>query len=110
VKAMMNCKEFAGVSHADELLYLWKPWPISAKPPAIESNEFDVSKNMVGMWTSFAQNGNPNNFIDFKWEALQSDNECLMVVNITDQLELIAMPEEARMKVWDEVFQDAKII
>jgi Carboxylesterase family len=82
------------------------------KAPAIESKEFEIIKKMVSIVTSFIINGNPNNNPDIEniaWKPATNESP-LMCLNISnDSIKMIELPEKARMKVWDEILEDAGV-
>jgi hypothetical protein len=80
--------------------------------PSIDSKEFEMIKKMVSIVASFVISGNPNNDPnnqDFVFEAVTSESplKCLDFSN--DHIEMIDFPEIERMKVWDEILEDANI-
>lgn len=89
-------------------MYLFKPHVPMIPVPSIESKEYEIIKKMVSIVTSFMSNGNPN-IEDLAWEPVSSENpmKCLDMSN--DSFEMFELPEKERMKVWDEIFEDAKV-
>ncbi|KAL3282161.1 hypothetical protein HHI36_005356 [Cryptolaemus montrouzieri] len=74
---LSGTKELLGVSHADELMYLF---PIGIRLfPHRKETESDkrITKLMTSMWANFAKTGNPTPYIDGiiknKWEPVKSD-------------------------------------
>lgn len=99
-----------GAAHGDDIGYLFKPATVMIKAPAIESFEFDKIKLVVSLVTSFIITGNPNSFEnDITWEPVTATSpvKCLNIAN--DSTEMISLPEFERLKVWDEILNDAKI-
>lgn len=97
-----------GVSHADELSYLW--WNLLARRMPKESREYRTIERAVGIWTTFAINGNPNNekingMEGLQWEPLQKSDETHKCLNISDELKFIDLPEMEKIKGWESVFE-----
>jgi hypothetical protein len=92
-------------------MYFFKPNLPIFPTPAIESKEFEMIKKMVSIITSFIINGNPkdntNDGFVFETTTNESPLMCLDISN--DSFKMIALPEKARMKVWDEILEDANI-
>ena len=80
--------------------------------PGILSKEFDLVKIMVDLWTSFASSGNPTCSLGSIWnENNKSDDEpkLLNVSTETNEIAMHLMPEYEKLKVWNEIYNDAKI-
>ncbi|XP_054085642.1 esterase B1-like isoform X2 [Zeugodacus cucurbitae] len=97
-----------GVSHADELAYLFSHAMASAAPR--DSPEYRTIQRIVGIWTQFAATGNPNDnqvhgLESLIWEPVRSAYKCL---NIGEELEIINWPEMENVKVWASTFDRNK--
>lgn len=102
--------EYEGASHGDDVSYIFKPNIPGMPGPAIDSKEFGLIQQMVSYITSFVINGNPNNLDpEGKWEPVTSDDplKCFNISN--DSTETIALPEFDRLKVWNEIWEDANV-
>lgn len=103
--------EYSGASHGDCMAYLYKPNFLGVKiAPEIDSKEFNLIKQMVSYITSFIINGDPNNFYpETTWEPASSSGplQCFNITN--DSAEMTALPELDRLKVWDEICEDANV-
>ncbi|XP_033165275.1 esterase B1 [Drosophila mauritiana] len=94
-----------GVAHADELSYLF--YNIIASKLDKSSMEYKTIERMVGMWTSFASNGNPNcsELGSAKWEpVLLKENSVEKCFNISHDLEMRDLPESDCLAVWDTFY------
>ncbi|EDW55249.1 esterase B1 [Drosophila sechellia] len=94
-----------GVAHADELSYLF--YNIIASKLDKSSMEYKTIERMVGMWTSFASNGNPNcsELGSAKWEpVLLKENSVEKCFNISHELEMRDLPESDCLAVWDTFY------
>ncbi|CRK99832.1 CLUMA_CG013140, isoform A [Clunio marinus] len=103
-----------GAGHGDDSLYLFYPNVPFFKTPEIGSKEFMLSKQMISLVTSFIINGTPEwDGCDFKCIEKASninsvkDLQCLNIG--TDSTEITSLPEQDRLKVWDEMLNDVKI-
>lgn len=111
VKKLLSVTEFAGAAHWDDLPYLFKS---NADVKFIGSpkidEEFKLIKTMLNIFTSFAVDGKvetpETESVD--WTALTAELpfQCLNISN--DDIKVIPLPETDRLKIWDEVFLDAK--
>ncbi|KAH8243628.1 hypothetical protein KR032_009034, partial [Drosophila birchii] len=94
-----------GVCHADELSYLF--YTVLSTQLDKSSEEYQTIERMVGMWTSFAANGNPNcqELGNAKWEPLQR-MECGVeqCFNINQELDMRELPEADSMAMWDSLY------
>ncbi|XP_039495572.1 esterase B1 [Drosophila santomea] len=94
-----------GVSHADELSYLF--YNIIASKLNKSSMEYKTIERMVGMWTSFASSGNPNcpELGSTKWEPVQPMESAVeKCFNISHDLEMRELPEAECLAVWDTFY------
>lgn len=102
-----------GVCHADDLSYLFSN-DLEHKAPAKDSAEFKVMQTMVDLWTSFAITGNPNNptspyLKDIKWEPLSDNRKNYKLLNISEKLEVIEVPEAKRLAYWDSMYENDQL-
>ena len=107
---VMTQSDYKGASHGDDISYLFRTKFPGLSTVGIESKEFALIKQIVSYVTSFIINGNPNNFEnDGTWEPATSI-ELLKCFNITnDSAETVVLPELDRLKVWDEICEDANV-
>lgn len=67
-------------------------------------------QQMVSMWTSFAENGNPNcdAIAPTTWKALEDSKLPMKCLNISiNDVGFIDYPETERMQLWDEGYKIA---
>lgn len=104
----MNVEKFAGACHADDLAYVFHAHLKSEHitPPTI-SDEFDKVRTMINIFVNFATYGSTQ-VGDITWPEVTSKlpMDCLNISN--EKIEVIPFPENGRMRVWDEVYNDAK--
>lgn len=66
---------------------------------------------MIGIWTTFAESGHPNDSLiePINWKPLTSmqDYTCL---NISNDLSYIELPEKRRMEFWDSLYEKDKLV
>ncbi|XP_037939280.1 esterase B1-like [Teleopsis dalmanni] len=96
-----------GVAHADELAYLFHS--VLGRPMERNSREYRNIERMIGLWTTFAETGNPNTgkingMKGIKWRPLRSGDKTLKCLNISDELKFIDLPEMPKLKVWQELY------
>jgi hypothetical protein len=92
-------------------MYLFKPDLPIFPTPALESKEFEMIKKMVSIVTSFIINGNPKDDTneDFVFEPATKESPLMCLDISNDSIKMIELPEKERMKVWDEILDDANI-
>ncbi|EDV93364.1 esterase B1 [Drosophila grimshawi] len=106
---ILQCGRHArGVSHADDIFYLFYSIPSSKLDKS--SPEYRTIERLVDMWTAFAANSNPNGpqLAPVSWEALEP-NSTPMCLNIGQRLEFIELPELKQLKLWDSFYDNLKL-
>ncbi|XP_062123463.1 esterase B1-like [Drosophila sulfurigaster albostrigata] len=98
-----------GVSHADDLTYLFSS--LLARRLPKESREYRNIERTVGIWTQFATSGNPNsskiNGMDMiTWDPVRKTDDTIKCLNISDDLKFVDLPEWPKVKVWESLFID----
>lgn len=107
---MMSSTPYEGAGHGDDIGYLFRANVPFSKAPSIDSKEFALIKQMVSIVASFIIDGKPSYTDDgTEWEPITKSDplECVNITN--DSIEVIPLPEQARMKVWDEILEDANV-
>lgn len=101
-------REVRGVSHVDELSYLFL-MPDSFKLQR-DSREFKMIECMVNWITAFALSSDPNceKLSSLVWQplTLESVRYCL---NISNVLSFVEWPEEEFCALWDQYYEEAGI-
>ncbi|XP_037916880.1 esterase B1-like isoform X1 [Hermetia illucens] len=103
-------KGVRGVCHADELTYMFNSMFGHHKDPG--TKEYSTIQRMIGMWTQFAYNSDPN-FAGIEptmWRAVKKDNMPMKCMNISDEVTFIDLPEHESLKVWDSMYSEDKLI
>ncbi|EDX00169.1 uncharacterized protein Dyak_GE11113, isoform A [Drosophila yakuba] len=102
-RQVMCGKHVRGVSHADDISYLF--YHILANKVEKSSIEYQTIQRLVGMWVAFARNDNPNcpQIAPTTWEALDEQGP-QMCLNIGKQLEFIVLPESKQNRIWDRLY------
>ncbi|KAL7728245.1 hypothetical protein ACLKA6_007351 [Drosophila palustris] len=98
-----------GVAHADDLNYLFRnsgSWKLDKS-----SGEYQTIQRMVGIWTAFATNSNPNcaEIGHLKWEPSTKD-QTQRVLNISNEVKIIELPEHEKLLVWDSLYKPQDLI
>jgi carboxylesterase type B len=111
VKRLTKTENFPGSAHWDDLTYLWwsDPKLNLVNSPKID-NELKLVNKMINIWTNFAINGNTvsSESMESDWKPLEPTEESLKCLNIfNESLEVLTFPQAERLKVWDEIFNDA---
>lgn len=102
--------EYEGASHGDDMSYLFKPSLPGVIAPRIDSKEFALINEMVSYITSFVISGNPNSLENENfWEPVDASTplKCYSISN--DSSETIEFSAIERLKVWDEICEDANV-
>lgn len=93
-----------GSCHGDEISYLFSSFlQIKLDPAGLE---YKTIQRMVGLWTKFATDGNPNAAIisPLKWEQISVKQAPFQCLNIADEVEIIELPETKRNAFWDSMY------
>ncbi|XP_069676553.1 carboxylic ester hydrolase-like [Periplaneta americana] len=96
--------EFEGVSHADELGYLWHT--IISPPVEEHSAEMTTVHRVVKMWTNFAKTGDPSvdsgdKLLNVRWGAATPSDA--VYLNIDREMSLQRNLLLDRMHFWDDM-------
>nr|XP_013116190.1 unnamed protein product [Stomoxys calcitrans] len=110
-RIMRHGRGVKGVSHGDELTYLF--WNLLSKRMPKESRDYKTIDRMVSIWTQFAITGNPNNpnidgMANVTWDPLKKSDEVYKCLNISDDLKVIDLPEMSKIKQWESIFSKKK--
>nr|XP_036675220.1 esterase B1 [Drosophila suzukii] len=98
-----------GVAHADDLSYLFrnsKSWKLEKS-----SAEYRTIERMIGIWTAFAATSNPNcdEIAHIDWKPSTRDDP-KRVINISNDIEIIDLPENEKLKIWDDIYRPDQLI
>ena len=108
-KALKKCMKYKGACHADDLFYLFNT--VYHEPPTQGSKEFKTIQKMVGMFTSFAINGDPNcqevQHLNIKPQDGSTPMKCINITE-TDVTE-IPLPRENNLKVWNSIYEEHNV-
>lgn len=101
-------KGVKGSCHADDLSYIFRN--IFVESIQLDSPEWLTISRMIGIWTTFAEFGNPNDPLiePIHWKPLTSTQE-YMCLNISNDLSYIELPEKKRMEFWDSLYEKDKL-
>lgn len=93
-----------GAVHSDDIFYLFSSAFTSL---AMFPKEFSMMTNMVELWTNFASSGVPKS----SWNAVLPHDDPPKFLNISnDGMNMVKMPEYDRVKVWNEVYQESRVV
>ncbi|XP_017081852.2 esterase B1 [Drosophila eugracilis] len=108
-RQVMCGKHIRGVSHADDVSYLF--YHILASKVEKSSMEYQTIQRLVGMWVAFARNDNPNcpQINPTTWEALDEGGP-QMCLNIGKQLQFVVLPESKQNRIWDKLYDKHDLI
>jgi len=102
--------QFTGAGHGADVAFLF-PINIPAfgmKLPEIDSEDFDLTKKMLKIYTDFAIYGDPNGPTDKTWKPLAGPvMQCFDMTR--EEFKMTSLPEYQRLKVWDEIYQDSGV-
>lgn len=103
-KALKKAMQYKGACHADDLFYMFTT--NYHDTPAVESKEFKTIEKIIGIFTSFAINGDPNSRETSHLFIHPCDGSSpLKCINIDENNVLeILLPEQENMKVWDSIY------
>ncbi|KAG5681806.1 hypothetical protein PVAND_011214 [Polypedilum vanderplanki] len=106
VKDLKNCSEYQGAAHGDDLFYLFKN--IVFDIPEKSSKESNVIEKMIGMFTSFAINGNPNceEISPVKFRNVDDENVMKCVEISENGVSELLLPDLEKLKVWASLYHE----
>ncbi|XP_074040164.1 juvenile hormone esterase [Leptinotarsa decemlineata] len=104
MKRIFELYGLPGVSHADDLGYLFK-YSVS---PDVEMGELETKamQRFLNMWTNFAKYGNPTpegTDLNIIWKPVEEDS--VNFLDIGSELTMQTNPESERMTLWKDIFQ-----
>lgn len=110
-RLMRHGRGVKGVSHADDLTYLFSSLLAYRLPK--DSREYRNIERTVGIWTHFAGTGNPysadiNGMDTTSWDPVRKTDASIMCLNISDDLKFIELPEWPKLKLWESLFDEHK--
>ncbi|XP_055612209.1 venom carboxylesterase-6-like [Uranotaenia lowii] len=111
VKNLVRMDYAAGVSHADDLFYMFSPSLLPNLPK--ERDEYRVREIFISLWTNFAKFGDPTpdeRLLGFRWtpvppidkESKSFDSDCL---EIRPKPRIIRNPFQERKEFWRELIR-----
>ncbi|KAH8420683.1 hypothetical protein KR222_000536 [Zaprionus bogoriensis] len=108
IRIVLCGPEMRGVCHGDDMYYIFHS--MLSHKAAIDSPEYQVIKDMVDIWTSFAASGDPNcesiKNVNFEPLECEEDIKCL---NISDKREFKTLPELKKMELWNQFYAKSKL-
>lgn len=107
VRIFMCGPKMRGTCHGDDLSYLF--YNGIAKKLSHQSREYKMIRTMVSLWTNFAATGYPSivdKVDEVKWMPVKKNDNGYQCLNISDQLEMIDLPEKEKLKLWDSMYQE----
>lgn len=114
-KKIFNFQHLKGVSHADELFYIFQT-QFQDLPHKEDSPDTKMVREICRMWTNFAKFGNPtpanDGLLGFKWDPVKQINTTpekqefvLDYLSICGESKMEKQPDEERIKFWRNVFK-----
>ncbi|KAL1401728.1 hypothetical protein pipiens_001930 [Culex pipiens pipiens] len=112
-KAITSCTSMKGAAHIDEVYYIFSSPILKTEVPKT-NKAYRMRQTMVRMWTNFAKCSDPTpegeDSLPFKWEPvanmpLDSDELKQNILNISDEIQMMEMPERKRMDFWVEIYR-----
>uniref|UniRef100_A0A1A9V9U3 carboxylesterase n=1 Tax=Glossina austeni TaxID=7395 RepID=A0A1A9V9U3_GLOAU len=98
----------SGVAHGDDLSYLF----YSCYSAVLETTarEYFMIKRMVGIWTTFAKNSNPNCAYICNWDDINTSGLCKWM-NIACEMRFIDIPADVqkKFKIWNKLYRSRLI-
>ncbi|XP_059061376.1 juvenile hormone esterase-like [Achroia grisella] len=103
IKISLGLAHMKGVSHADDLFYLFnnaETKDVYEKQEKVRQIVYKVTK----LWTDFAKTGNPtpNNSLGVKWEPFSRAGQ--QYLNLEDPLSVGHGVDQDRIKFWDTLY------
>jgi cholinesterase len=104
-RKLFKLGDYPGVEHGACICYIFST--AMTKKPAVDSIEFKNVMKVIGIIANFAIYGQTG--VD-EWEENKSLELPLKCLHLTKEgMQLIDLPETARLKVWDEIYREAGV-
>lgn len=109
VRNLICGRGHSGACHGDDICYLFYNG-LSCKL-AKDTPEYGTIERMIGIWTSFAQNGNPNCDVikDVNIRPLDKNEKTFKCFNVSNEVEVIDLPEGEKLKIWDSLYEESQL-
>lgn len=108
----IKCGECRGVSHADDLPYIFRNQYVE-KLEDIGEDERIVISRMMNLIYGFALNNEPITGEGVQWLPLKQqdwNNGQIKCLNVARNLSIIEMPEKERMHFWSSLYAKGYLI
>ncbi|XP_052128493.1 juvenile hormone esterase isoform X2 [Frankliniella occidentalis] len=107
---MFSFEDFEGVSHCDELNYLFHMDALPHIPLQSTDPEFQVRKNIITLFTNFVKTGHPtptSSSVPTRWRQVTKREKPVMQIDVLNKIQDGYKP--ASFKLWSKFYQDLKI-
>uniref|UniRef100_W8BG58 Carboxylic ester hydrolase n=1 Tax=Ceratitis capitata TaxID=7213 RepID=W8BG58_CERCA len=109
IRNILCGRDVRGTCHGDDICYLF--YALFSHRPLKGSKEYEITRTMVDIWTSFAANSDPNcdaleNLI---FEPITRDVGEIKCLNVGEELEFIELPNMDKIKVWSGFYPPGKL-
>ncbi|XP_055847644.1 esterase B1-like [Episyrphus balteatus] len=109
IRNLICGKGHTGACHGDDICYLF--YNTFSCRLSKDTPEYKTIERMIGIWTSFAQNGSPNCDVisDVNIQPLEKNEYPLKCCNISNEVQIIDLPEAEKLKIWDSMYEKAQL-
>ncbi|XP_055902981.1 esterase B1-like isoform X2 [Eupeodes corollae] len=109
IRNLICGKGHNGACHGDDICYLF--YNTFSCRLSKDTPEYRTIERMIGIWTSFAQNGSPNCDVisDVNIQPLDKNETNLKCFNISNEVKIIDLPENEKLKIWDSMYEKSRL-
>lgn len=108
IKIALGLQDLRGVSHADELFYMFYNY-LNEMPYKNEKKLRDIVYQVTKLWTDFAKTGQPtpDESLGVTWQPYTRDGR--EYLNIGEPLVMGRFADKERMLFWDKIYEEAGV-
>ncbi|XP_067614371.1 uncharacterized protein [Eurosta solidaginis] len=109
IRNILCGRDVRGTCHGDDLCYIF--FAMFSHRPAKYSKEYEVTRTLIDIVTSFAKNSDPNCDMldDVIFEPIERDEGKLKCLNISENIEFIELPGLDKLKTWCDFYAPGKL-
>lgn len=109
IRSLICGKGQTGACHGDDICYLF--YNTFSCRLAKDTPEYRTIERMIGIWTSFAKNSSPNCDVisDVNIRPLEKNEKPLKCCNISNEVQIIDLPETEKLQVWDSLYEEGQL-
>nr|XP_026486248.1 esterase FE4-like [Vanessa tameamea] len=108
IKIALGLRDLKGVSHADELFYMFYNY-LNEKLYKNQKNLREIVFKVTKLWTDFAKTGQPtpNNDLGVIWQPYTRDGR--EYLNIGEPMTVGRFADKERMELWNQIYKESGV-